>query len=105
LLAVDGKKAAYFGGTVSAFAGAEDPVEGRLDTVNEEALILTAEKKPYVGQTSSGRRCRSFKRDRARRLSIRMRRRERRAEDRIAPAPTIFEAAIPLGGCGLSVSF
>src|SRR5687767_15050497 len=50
LLAVGGDKAAYFGGTVGIFAGADDPVEGRLDTVNAEALILTAEKKPFVGQ-------------------------------------------------------
>jgi hypothetical protein len=49
-LALDGKKAAYFGGTVSAFADAKDPVEGRLDTANEEALILTIEHKPYAGQ-------------------------------------------------------
>jgi hypothetical protein len=47
--ALDGKKAAYFGGTVSAFADAKDPVEGRLDTANEEDLILTLEK-PYAGQ-------------------------------------------------------
>lgn len=48
--AVDGKKAAYFGGTVSAYAGAKDPIEGRLDTTNEEALILTPEKTPYAGK-------------------------------------------------------
>jgi hypothetical protein len=47
---VDGKKAAYFGGTVPIFAGAEDPVEGRLDTANAEALTLTAERKPFSGQ-------------------------------------------------------
>ena len=50
LSAVDGDKAAYFGGTVAAFADAKEPVEGLLDTRNEEALILTAEKKPYAGQ-------------------------------------------------------
>ena len=49
--ALDGKKAAYFGGTASAFAGVTDPVEGRLDTANEEAFILTLENKPYAGQT------------------------------------------------------
>jgi hypothetical protein len=49
--ALDGKKAAYFGGTASAFAGAKDPVEGRLDTANEEAFILTLENQPYAGQT------------------------------------------------------
>jgi hypothetical protein len=51
LLAVDGNKAAYFGGTVTAFAGAKDPIEGKLDTGNAEALILTAEDKPFAGQT------------------------------------------------------
>lgn len=50
-LAVDGKKAAYFGGTVTAFAGAKDPIEGKLDTTSPDALVLTAEKKPFVGQT------------------------------------------------------
>jgi hypothetical protein len=49
--AVDGKKAAYFGGTVETFNGAKQPAEGRLDTANSEALILTIEKKPFVGQT------------------------------------------------------
>ena len=50
LLAVDGDKAAYFGGSVAIFAGAKDPLEGRLDTVNEEMLILRVDKKPFVGQ-------------------------------------------------------
>jgi hypothetical protein len=50
LAAVDGKKAAYFGGTVSVFSGAEDPVEGKLDTTNDHALVLTAESKPFKGQ-------------------------------------------------------
>lgn len=49
-LAVGGDKAAYFGGSVAIFAGAKDPVERRLDMVNPEHLILTVEKKPYVGQ-------------------------------------------------------
>jgi hypothetical protein len=48
--AVDGKKASYFGGTASVFAGAKDPVEGTLDTANPEFLVLTAEGKPYKGQ-------------------------------------------------------
>ena len=51
LLAVDSNKAAYFGGTVTVFAGAKDPVEGRLDTSNAEALVLTAEDKPFAGQS------------------------------------------------------
>ncbi len=50
-LAVDGNKAAYFGGTATAFPGAKDPVEGLLNTADPEALVLTAEKKPYTGQT------------------------------------------------------
>jgi hypothetical protein len=50
LLAVDAKKAAYFSGTATVFAGAEDPVEGLLDTVNPEVLTLTAEKRPFIGQ-------------------------------------------------------
>jgi hypothetical protein len=49
-LAVDSKKAEYFGGTAAVFANAKDPIEGPLDTANPEALILTAEKKPFVGQ-------------------------------------------------------
>ena len=49
-LALDARKAAYFGGTVSGLAGAKDPVEGRLDTANDEAIILTLEKDPYAGQ-------------------------------------------------------
>ena len=50
-LALDGKKAAYFGGTVSTFAGAKEPAEGRLDTTDQDALILTVDQKPYAGQT------------------------------------------------------
>jgi hypothetical protein len=53
LLAVDSKKAAYFGGTVNTFEGASDPIEGRLDTSNEEVLIFTAEKKPHIGKSMS----------------------------------------------------
>jgi len=51
LLAVDGDKAAYFGGTAAAFNGAKEPVEGLLDTKNAEALSLTAEDKPFRGET------------------------------------------------------
>ena len=50
LLAVGGDKASYYGGSVAIFSGAEDPVEGNLDTVNVEALVLRISKKPYVGQ-------------------------------------------------------
>jgi hypothetical protein len=48
-LALDGDKAAYFGGTVQLFAGAKDPVEGRLDLVNPQALVLKPEKQPFAG--------------------------------------------------------
>jgi hypothetical protein len=50
LAALDGDKAAYFGGTFTGFTGAKDPVEGKLDTGNTTALVLTAESKPYKGQ-------------------------------------------------------
>jgi hypothetical protein len=53
LSAVDGNKAAYFGGTADVFSGAEDPVEGKLDTSNDHALVLTAESKPFKGHTLS----------------------------------------------------
>jgi hypothetical protein len=49
--AVDGDKAAYFGGTFAGFTGAKDPIEGKLDTANPTSLILTAESKPYKGQS------------------------------------------------------
>ncbi len=49
LFALDGDKAAYFGGTATAFAGAKDPVEGTLDTSRPDALVLTAADKPYKG--------------------------------------------------------
>lgn len=49
LLAVDSKKAAYYGGTIAVYAGATDPVEGRLDLADEEALILRPDKRPFVG--------------------------------------------------------
>ena len=50
LLAVDGDKAAYFGGTHAAYAGAKDPIEGELNTRLEEALILRPTKKDFAGQ-------------------------------------------------------
>ena len=50
LFAVDGDNAAYYGGSVGIFAGAKDPVEGRLDTVNPDALVLRMEKRPFAGQ-------------------------------------------------------
>jgi hypothetical protein len=50
-LAVDSKKASYFGGTVTAFAGAKNPIEGTLDTTNETTLDFAAEDKPFKGQS------------------------------------------------------
>jgi hypothetical protein len=52
-LAIDSKGAAYFGGTVKAFGGAKDPIEGRLDTQNEQTLVFTATDKPYIGEKVS----------------------------------------------------
>src|SRR5262245_59242776 len=51
-LAVDSKGAAYYGGT-AGFATAKEPVEGLLDTTNEQMLIFTAGDKPFSGQTLS----------------------------------------------------
>jgi len=50
LSAVDGRKAAYMGGTHPAYSGAKDPIEGVLNTGLEEALVLTPEKIDYAGQ-------------------------------------------------------
>lgn len=49
--ATDSKGAAYFGGTVTTFGDAKDPVEGMLNTKDENALIFTASDKPYKGGT------------------------------------------------------
>jgi hypothetical protein len=45
--ATDSRGAAYFGGTVAKFNGSKDPVEGKLDTTNEETLVFTAADKLY----------------------------------------------------------
>ena len=47
--AMGGDKAAYFGGTLTIYAGAKDPVEGRLDLTGTEELVLRPERKPYAG--------------------------------------------------------
>jgi len=52
-LAVDSKGAAYFGGTVTAFKDAKDPVEGTLDTKDESALMFVAGDKPFKGERLS----------------------------------------------------
>jgi hypothetical protein len=51
--AIDSKNAAYFGGTITAFNTAKDPVEGKLDTTNPDALIFTANDKPFSGEMFS----------------------------------------------------
>jgi hypothetical protein len=48
--AVDGNKAAYFGGTHAPYADADDPVEGPLNTKLEHALVLSPEDKTFKGQ-------------------------------------------------------
>ncbi len=52
-LAVDSKSAAYFGGTLTAFKDAKDPVEGTLDTKDERALVFVAGDKPFKGERLS----------------------------------------------------
>lgn len=51
--AVDSKGACYMGGSVPAFNGAKDPIDGRLDTNagGGEALTFTADGKPFKGTT------------------------------------------------------
>src|SRR5689334_14450181 len=51
--ALDSKGAAYFGGTAAVFKDAKDPVEGKLDTRDEQALMFTASAKPFTGQAIS----------------------------------------------------
>jgi hypothetical protein len=52
-LAIDSRNAAYFGGTITAFNTAKDPVEGKLDTTNPDALIFTVKDKPFSGKMFS----------------------------------------------------
>jgi hypothetical protein len=51
--AVDSSGAAYFGGTAATFKEAKNPVEGRLDTKGDEALVFVATDKPFAGQSLS----------------------------------------------------
>lgn|SRR5262245_57992200 len=51
LLAVGSKGAAYMGGTVVAFTGAKDPIEGTLDTTDATALKFHATDDHFVGQS------------------------------------------------------
>ena len=52
-LAVDSKGAADFGGTVTTFKDAKDPVEGKLDTKSEDVLVFVADDKPFKGEKFS----------------------------------------------------
>ena len=52
LFAVDGKGAAYFGGTVAAFVGAKDPLEGLIDVTKPDRLVFTVTKgNQFKGQS------------------------------------------------------
>jgi hypothetical protein len=53
IASVGSKEAAYFGGTVTAFAGARNPIEGHIDTANESVLAFSATDKPFIGQAVS----------------------------------------------------
>ena len=46
---MDGKKAAYMGGTFSAYTSSKGPVEGKLDTSRTDVLLLTPEEKDFRG--------------------------------------------------------
>src|SRR5262245_50464267 len=50
LASVGAKNAAYHGGTITTFAGANDPVEGTLNLTRPDALVLTATAKDYRGR-------------------------------------------------------
>ncbi len=52
-LAVGSRDAAYFGGTVNVFGNPKEPVEGRLDTFNERALVFAATEGDLSGRTFS----------------------------------------------------
>lgn len=52
-LAVDAKYAAYDGGTINVFGDPKDPVEGRLDTTSDDALVFAAYGKDYAGKQFS----------------------------------------------------
>ena len=51
LASVGSKNAAYYGGTVTTFTAATDPVEGKLDTANTTALGFTADDKAFRGKS------------------------------------------------------
>src|SRR5262245_3262022 len=49
--AVDSKGAAYYGGTVTAFGGAKDPVDGIVDTIKPNLFVFTATDSKFKGTT------------------------------------------------------
>jgi hypothetical protein len=51
-LAIDSKGASYFGGTAPVFNAAKDPVEGRLDTKDDSALVFISGDKHVEGSLS-----------------------------------------------------
>jgi hypothetical protein len=51
--AIGSKNTGYKGGTVSGFDGANDEVEGLLDTANANQLVFTATDKSFKGKTFS----------------------------------------------------
>ena len=50
-LALGSKDAAYFGGTLSMFGESKDPVEGRLDTSDEDVLVFGSFEKQFAGKS------------------------------------------------------
>ena len=53
VLATASTGATYYGGTITAFDGAKDPVEGKIDTANEKALTFYATEKQFTGRSFS----------------------------------------------------
>ena len=53
VLAIGSKDAAYFGGTLSVFGSPKEPVEGRLDTSNEQSLVFGSFDKEFAGKSFS----------------------------------------------------
>lgn len=51
--ALGSRDAAYFGGTISVFGSPKKPVEGRLDTSNEQHLVFGALEKEFAGKSFS----------------------------------------------------
>jgi hypothetical protein len=49
--AIDAKGAAYFGGTVTQFSSAKEPIEGKLDTTGEDQLTFSSTDKKFAGKT------------------------------------------------------